>query len=237
MRVSSTDLQKNLDKYLKEVTKNDPLTITKHGKVVATIVSCSDELSLKEGEAAYQTEPGYVSYQAYLQLTEKSEERFELIDGELYLLASPAYAHQTALSELYVLFYNLFKGKSCRPLFAPFDVTLIKSETNINVVQPDILVICDTEKIDADGKYKGVPTLVVEVLSPSTRTKDMTKKLNLYQQPGVREYWLIDPEQQTAHQYAFADQCITTQMKYVGDSILQSACFPGLTVKLKDLFI
>ena len=98
-------------------------------------------------------------------------------------------------------------------------------------------MICDTENIDADGKYKGVPTLVVEVLSPSTRNKDMTKKLNLYQQTGVREYWLIDPEQQTAQQYAFTDQNITTQMKYAGDSVLQSACFPGLTVKLKDLFI
>jgi prevent-host-death family protein len=237
MRVSSTDLQKNLDQYLREVTKNEPLTITQHGKVVASIVSCSDELHLGEGEAAYQTEPGYVSYQAYLELTEKSEERFELIDGELYLLASPAYAHQSSLSELFGTFYSWFKGKSCRPLFAPFDVTLIKSETNINVVQPDILVICDTEKIDANGKYRGVPTLVVEVLSPSTRNKDMTKKLNLYQQTGVREYWLIDPDQRTAHQYVFADQSITMQKTYVGDTILQSACFPGLSVKLKELFI
>ena len=78
---------------------------------------------------------------------------------------------------------------------------------------------------------------MVEVLSPSTRNKDMTIKLNLYQQTGVREYWLIDPDQQTAHQYAFTDLSITTQMKHVGDAILQSTCFPGLTVKLKDLFI
>ena len=82
-----------------------------------------------------------------------------------------------------------------------------------------------------------MPALVVEVLSPSTRNKDMAKKLTLYQQTGVREYWLIDPDQKTAHQYAFADQSITTQMKYVGDAILQSACFPGLTARLKDLFI
>jgi Uma2 family endonuclease len=65
----------------------------------------------------------------------------------------------------------------------------------------------------------------------------MTKKLNLYQQTGVREYWLIDPDQRTAHQYVFADQSITMQKTYVGDTILQSACFPGLSVKLKELFI
>lgn len=73
------------------------------------------------------------------------------------------------------------KGKDCEPLTAPFDVTLFKEgkAKNINVVQPDILVICDREKIDKNGKYQGIPALVVEVLSESTRSRDMIKKLDL----------------------------------------------------------
>jgi prevent-host-death family protein len=237
MRVTSTDLQNSFGKYLRLAMDNEPVTIVKNGKAVASIVPCSDELRFGESETEYQTETGPVSYQDYLELMEKSDERYELIDGEIYPLTSPVYAHQYVLGKLYVTLSNWFNGKDCQPLFAPFDVTLIKSETNINVVQPDLLVICDPEKIGADGKYRGVPTLVVEVLSPATLSKDLVKKTELYLQTGVREYWTIDPEGITICQYVFSDKDIADYRVYIGDSVIQSACFPGLEVRLNELFL
>jgi len=234
--VSATEIKNSFGKYLKQALQNDPVTITKNGKAVARLVPCNEPLLLRDSAAEINRVPEKMSYEAYLDLVETSEERYELIDGEVYLLASPMYAHQSALSELYVLFYNWFKGKDCRPLFAPFDVTLFKSETNINVVQPDILVICDRDKIDAQGKYHGVPALIVEVSSPSTRRKDMLKKLDLYMQTGVGEYWLIDPERKTALLYTFADNDIADCRPFVGSAVLESACFPGLQVSLDALF-
>lgn len=74
------------------------------------------------------------------------------------------------------------------PLTSPFDVTFTKEADNIAVVQPDIIIICDKDNLDDKGRYKGTPTLVVEVLSPSTRSKDMLTKLALYKQCGVSEY-------------------------------------------------
>lgn len=237
MRVTSTDLQNSFGKYLRLAMDNEPVTIVKNGKAVASIVPCSKELRLGESETEYQTETGPVSYQDYLELTKKSDERYELIDGELYPLTSPVYAHQQVLGKLYVILYNWFNGKDCQPLFAPFVVTLIKSETNINVVQPDLLVICDPEKIDADGQYKGVPTLIVEVLSPATLSKDLVKKTELYLQTGVREYWTVEPDVKTVCQYIFADKDIADYRVYIGDSAIQSACFPGLAVRLNELFL
>lgn len=110
-----------------------------------------------------------------MELTEESEQRFELIDGVIYNLASPSYKHQHVVHELHGTFYNWFKGKRCVPLTSPFDITFFKEEDNICVVQPDIVVICDKDNLDEKGNYKGTPTLVIEVLSPSTRSKDMLK--------------------------------------------------------------
>ena len=119
---------------------------------------------------------------------------------------------------------------------SPFDVTLKKSESNINVVQPDIIVICDTDKIDGSGKYQGVPTLVVEVLSKSTKTKDMLKKLDLYMKSGVKEYWLVDPDKKEVTVYTFNKYEIEDRNTYIGDMIAKSIIFSGLEVKLADIF-
>jgi Uma2 family endonuclease len=141
-----------------------------------------------------------------------------------------------SVAEIYGIFYNWFKGKKCRPLTSPFDVTLIKAKDNINVVQPDIIVICDTDKIDASGKYKGIPTLVVEVLSRSTRKKDMLKKLDLFMHTDVKEYWLVDPDQREVSIYNFKKNDITDHETYIGDMIATSKVFKGLEVRLADVF-
>src|SRR5699024_1824770 len=191
---TSTNVQNNFGKYLKFVEANEVIIITKSGKDTAKIITCRNEDEIREKGPEYRSsDDAWVTYEEFLELTEESEQRFELIDGVIYNLASPSYKHQHAVGEIFGTFYNWFKGKKCVPLPSPFDVTFFKEDDNINVVQPDIVVICDKNKLDEKGKYKGIPTLVVEVLSSSTRSKDMLKKLDLYKECGVSEYWIVDP--------------------------------------------
>ncbi|WP_100011764.1 type II toxin-antitoxin system prevent-host-death family antitoxin [Lentibacillus sediminis] len=235
MRVSSTKLQNNFGKYLKFVEANEEIIVTKSGKDAAKILPCHDADVVKEGQAEYRSS-SWVTYEEFLELTEDSEQRFELIDGVIYNLASPSYKHQHAVGELHGTFYNWFKGKNCVPLTSPFDVTFIKEEDNINVVQPDILVMCDKDKLDEKGKYKGTPTLVVEVLSPSTRSKDMLKKLELYKECGVREYWIVDPLNEQIWVYVLGDNDITNSKSYKKDDTVRSEVFEGLEVDLQEVF-
>ncbi len=237
MKVPSTEVQNNFGKYLKYAEANEEIIVTKKGKDVAKIVPCHD--IIKEGAAEYRTNSDWVSYEEFLELVENSEQRFELIDGVIYNLASPSYKHQYAVHELQGTFYNWFKGKLCTPLTSPFDVTFLKEENNTCVVQPDILVICDKENIDQNGKYKGTPSLVVEVLSPSTRSKDMLKKLDLYKQCGVKEYWIVDPINDSILLYSLADNEITDSKFYkkMDNHSVQSTLFEGLEVALQEIFV
>ncbi len=237
MKVSSTEVQNNFGKYLKIAVELEDVIITRNGREVAVIVPCEQRTAVAEETANYIFNDRWkLSYEEFLKMVENSDLRYEYIDGEVYLLASPVYSHQVAVSEIHNTFCNWFRGKKCRPLTSPFDVTLKKSESNINVVQPDIIVICDTDKIDGFGKYQGVPTLVVEVLSRSTRTKDMLKKLDLYMKSGVKEYWMIDPDKKEVSVYAFEKYEIADHDAYIGDMIAKSKVFNGLEVKLTDIF-
>ncbi|HBI56043.1 MAG TPA: prevent-host-death protein, partial [Firmicutes bacterium] len=114
---------------------------------------------ISEGSSRYSAKGIRVSYEEYLKMTEESENRYEYIDGEIILLASPLYPHQKAIREILVSFSLWFKDKDCEPLDAPFDVILhrLGNTDKINSVQPDIIVICDQDKIDEKGKYKGTP--------------------------------------------------------------------------------
>lgn len=238
MRVPSTKVQNNFGRYLKYVEVNEEIIVTKKGKDIARILPCEAPKSVRERAAEYSTESGWVTYEEFLELAEGSEQRFELIDGVIYNLAAPAYKHQHAIGELYGAFHIWFKGKKCTPLTAPFDVTFTKEEDNICVVQPDILVICDKENINSKGQYKGVPTLVVEVFSPSTRSKDMLIKLDLYKRCGVREYWLVDPQNDQVLVYELDNKDIVnvkTYQKKAGNYV-DSAYFNGLNVNLDELF-
>lgn len=238
MKVSSTEVQNNFGRYLKIASDQEDVVITKKGRDIARIVSCGKGSLIAEQAAEYNADDGYgVSYEDFIRLTENSDLRYELIDGEVYCLASPNYLHQSAVAEIYGIFYNWFKGKKCRPLTSPFDVTLIKSKNNINVVQPDIIVMCDTENIDSEWKYKGVPALVVEVLSIYTKRKDMIRKLDLYIKTDVKEYWLIDPVKKEIYVYSFEDRNIKNYEVYTGSKIVESSIFPGLKIPLDDIFI
>src|SRR6056297_388931 len=210
MRVNSTDLQNAFGKYLSLVEKEDIIVI-KNGKTVAKLIHYSEpEDFFIHEEAKEYNKARRISYEEYMSIVNSSEQRYELIDGEIYLMASPSYNHQIVVNEISGIFYNYFKGKDCRSLTAPLDVKLsgyaLKFEEDPNVVQPDLLVICDEENVNEDNKYEGVPSLIIEVLSPSTKSKDMITKLNLYMKSGVAEYWIIDLDKRKITQYSFTKE-------------------------------
>lgn len=150
------------------------------------------------------------TYADYLKWND--DERFELINGKAVMMASPTFTHQTILGQIYRHLAEFLDDKPCNVVMAPFDVRLFEKkgerpEDVDTVVQPDILVICDHKKIDEHG-CKGAPDMVIEILSPSTQGHDCFVKLNLYQQAGVREYWIVDPESKTVKVLILDDEGI-----------------------------
>lgn len=240
IRVNTTDLQNAFGKYL-ALTEKEDIVITKNGKNVAKLIRYTEpEFLLVREKVTNYTVIKKVNYEKYLELANSTEQRYEFIDGELYLLASPSYQHQVMVNEIFGQFYNYFRGKPCRALTAPFDVRLFgyatKFEEDPNVVQPDVLVICDHDKVQ-NNKYEGVPTLIVEVLSPSTQSRDMVAKLHLYMRSGVSEYWVVDWENKKVYQYSFSpDRELSNLVIFEDDDTITSTVFEDLTITLHDLF-
>jgi len=238
MIISTSDMQNNFGKYLK-FTEYEDIIITKNGKKTARLSAFKEEednWTFREMSPEYAATHKKVSYEEFLKLTEDSEHRYELIDGEVYFLASPLYPHQKAVKEIFGEFINWFRDKNCEPLAAPFYVTLFKSDKNICVVQPDILVICDKDKINPKGKYEGVPSLVVEVLSESTSSKDNIAKLDLYMSTGVKEYWLINTDSKQIYMYVFYNKNIKNILSFNDKQRAESTYFSGLGVDLQRVF-
>ncbi|RNC29922.1 MAG: hypothetical protein AWM53_00142 [Candidatus Dichloromethanomonas elyunquensis] len=239
MEVSSTDAQNNFGRYMKLAWFED-VVVTKNGKK-AVVIKRYEESGKNSSVIAEKTEPytwdkEIITYEDFLKLSEASENRYEYIDGEVYLLASPTYDHQNIIVEIITVMHTYFKGKTCRPLTSPFDVTLTVDDKK-NVVQPDIVVICDTENINEKGRYTGTPTLVLEVLSESTQKKDLLKKLNLYLHAGIREYWIVNPLRKEVYLYRFGQQDIEEYRVYQGSETAHSSAFNGLAIPLEQLFV
>ena len=159
-----------------------------------------------ESGAAYAAEnfqekrPGAYTWEDYLALPD--EMRVELIDGVVYDLGAPLGSHQLLAGAMYALIRDFIRGRKgeCMPFIAPVDVRLDCDDRT--VVQPDVLILCDKSKFRK--KYiMGAPDFCLEVLSPSTRSKDMFIKLNKYRDAGVREYWMVDPVKKMILTYLF----------------------------------
>ena len=138
------------------------------------------------------------------------DKRYELIDGELYLMSAPTVSHQEIVGEIYAQLRNYLKGKKCKALVSPVDVCMsgVKNpKKEYNVLQPDVIVLCDENKL-TDKCILGSPDLVIEVLSPSSRKLDTFVKYILYQYYGVKEYWIIDAEAGVIYQYILNDKNI-----------------------------
>ena len=129
-------------------------------------------------------------------------ERAELIDGEMFMMASPMFTHQSLLIWISVKIgqYITEKKGSCEVIPAPFSVYI--ADDRHNYVEPDIIVVCDQEKLDEKGCH-GAPDWIIEIVSPSSKYMDYVRKLTLYQNTGVREYWLVDPGRRCITVYGF----------------------------------
>lgn len=132
----------------------------------------------------------------------------ELIDGVIYNMTSPALRHQSISGSIYRQLWNNVDahGGNCTPFIAPTDVRLDRDERTM--VVPDVFVICqpDDDRMDNDKYINGAPDLIIEVLSPSTRRKDMFTKLYKYEAAGVREYWIVDPKKEKIIVYIFGEE-------------------------------
>lgn len=240
LKVSSTEVQNNFGKYLLLANEQD-IIVTRNGQEVARLSGLN---ARKDRSSILSEKPlaeGYglrkASYEEFLELTKDSDERYELIDGEVFLQASPKTDHQLAQMVLAATLFNYFDGQSCVPMSAPYDITIRRSKDDVNVVQPDLMVICDLgEKLGEDGYYYGVPTLVIEILSESTRRNDLLKKLNLYMTGGVREYWVVDPKNKQLSIYTFEDQDIQEHLIFKAPEKACSITFPDLAIDLERMF-
>jgi prevent-host-death family protein len=240
--VTATELKQNFGKYLDYVEEQNDVVITKNGNKVARLTPYVSDIEqyflVKERALDYQYGGKKVSYEEFLEISEKSTLRMELLNGEIIVLSSPNIGHQELLGRLHLLFHAYFKGKKCRVFLAPFDVRLKKKDIQTpDVFQPDILVACDLENnVTEKGRYMGTPTLVVEILSESTRSRDMIDKLNTYMLAGVKEYWVIDTRQESILIYRFKDCEIDQYKVFEKGSVAESLFFSGLSADVADLF-
>ncbi|MEQ9299747.1 MAG: Uma2 family endonuclease [Cyclobacteriaceae bacterium] len=193
------------------------------------IVSNINELDLSK---AY-------SYADYLNW--RFQERVELIRGKIFKMSpAPSRIHQQVSIALSSMVWHHFKNQRCEVFEAPFDVRLNRTKQSdkksITVVQPDLCVICDPDKIDERG-CNGAPDLVVEILSPGNSKKEMKEKFEVYEETGVREYWLVNPLDKNVIIYTLSHNGLYQGQKPVlEDENLTSYIFPEMSIPLDEVF-
>ncbi|QBN18573.1 Uma2 family endonuclease [Flavobacterium nackdongense] len=165
-------------------------------------------------------------------------ERVELIKGFILKMSpAPSRNHQTISQNLNWKIYSFFQNHSCSVYVAPFDVRLpIKSaKKNTTVVQPDLCIICDENKLDDTG-CNGAPDLIVEILSPKNSKHDVDTKFNLYQESGVKEYWIVEPEEHIVLVYTLKDGEYIGSKPFSEGEIIKSILFPEMKIEVEDVF-
>lgn len=241
-KITATEFKQNMGKYLDYVGDNHEIVITKNGSPTVRISPYINDIMhymmVREEAPKYDIGSKMVSYEEFLVISSKVEGRLEYINGEIIMQASPNIYHQQAVGNLHVMFKSFLKGKDCKVLLAPFDVTLYKDKLKTpDVIQPDLLVACDTkDKVNEKGRYSGIPSIVIEVLSPSTRSRDMVDKLNSFMQGGCSEYWLVDTVKQCIYQYGFKDNEIEVYEVHRLEDKFPSYVFDQLIIDCGDIF-
>jgi len=197
----------------------------------------------KEEEKNFVKEP-YTEYGSYTYadyLTWEIDHMVELIKGKVFrqAAAAPRRIHQELVLKIGSQLSGLLKGNKCKAYIAPFDVRLpVKSKKHKDirtVVQPDICVVCDPEKLDDLGCV-GAPDLIMEILSPSNNKKELQNKYEVYEESGVKEYWVIHPYEKTLLVYSLTDgKYIPSKLFTLGDHVA-SQCIKGFILDLDELF-
>lgn len=157
-----------------------------------------------------------ITLKQYEELPE--DQRAEVFEGIVYDMASPSQEHQTISMELSTLINTYIKERngSCRVFHAPFDVKL--SDKPLTIVQPDIMVICDKNKLDGK-RCNGAPDFVIEIVSPGNPADDYIRKLYYYKNAGVREYWIVDPRRKMVTINYFENNMLNIQYSF--DSVIK----------------
>lgn len=175
-------------------------------------------------------------------ITWKFTERVELIKGKIFKMSpAPNSYHQEISANFVGIFYNYLKHKKCKVFSAPFDVRLpnpkVKSGRILNVVQPDMCIICDLSILD-DAGCKGAPDIVIEILSSSTSKKDKKDKFDLYEQNGVKEYWLVEPFDKSIIIYTLNEKgkFVSLQRPMTEGDKIKTSIFKDLVIVVDEVF-
>lgn len=160
------------------------------------------------------------------------DRRIEVFDGVVYDMSSPSQIHQTLSMELSNILYNYMKNKKrpCRVFTAPFDVKL--SDNPLTIVQPDIMVICDKDKLDGK-RCNGAPDFIIEIVSPGNPSDDYIRKAYYYKNAGVREYWIVDPRRKTVTVHYFEGNIIS--VPYPFDSAIKVNIYDDLLISFPQI--
>ena len=179
---------------------------------------------------ALQPQPEIITLEQYEALSEDT--RLEVFDGIVYDMSSPSQEHQTILTELLVSIRSYLKKKngSCLVFPAPFDVKL--SDNPLTIVQPDIMVICDKNKLDGK-RCNGAPDFIIEIVSPGNPADDYIRKLYYYKNFGVREYWIVDPKRKTVTVNYFEGNILS--VPYTFDSTIKVNIYDELYINFPDI--
>jgi Uma2 family endonuclease len=174
-------------------------------------------------------------------LTWRFDELVELIKGKVWRMSpAPLRTHQEVAGNLFALVKPALRGSTCRAYVAPFDVRLTKTTPNGDaavetVVQPDICIVCDPSKLDKRGCL-GAPDWIIEILSPGNMSHDTKTKFDLYEENGVREYWMVTPGLKNIIVYLLVDGQYQLQGEYAEPGAVPVHTLPGLTLDWDEVF-
>ncbi|MGH7857934.1 MAG: Uma2 family endonuclease [Candidatus Binatia bacterium] len=177
--------------------------------------------------------PGPLTYEDYCELPEDGN-RYEILDGELFVSPAPVPLHQTVSANLeWILMRHVREHRLGHVLHAPLDLLLERT----TVAQPDVLFIrAGRESIVTDRAIEGAPDLVVEILSPSTSRKDRTTKASLYARFGIDHYWILDPDERAFELYERQGAAYRLAARGQGDEAVRPSLFPGLEIPLREIW-
>ena len=166
----------------------------------------------------------------------ETDEKYELIDGVSYLMSpAPLIRHQDISIKLGAKLFNFLEGKPCKVFMAPVDVCLFAGgDDDDTVVQPDILVVCDRSKLDGK-RCNGAPDMIIEILSPTSAKHDLIIKFNKYQQAGVREYWVVNPDNKIVSVHILENGRYVTSA-YSDTDTVSVHVLDGCEIDLREVF-
>lgn len=160
------------------------------------------------------------------------DERIEVFEGVPYAMSAPSIQHQDILGELFFLIKDYIRNHSgnCKLFIAPCDVKL--SDNPLTIVQPDLFIVCDNNKLDKKG-CNGAPEFIIEIVSPSNNSNDYIQKLYYYKHYGAKEYWIVDPDRQIITVYNFENNICNE--RYSFDDKLKVGIYDDLYIDFAPL--